>query len=483
MQELLSLSGKSTAEEDIIQKLADASLLTTEGDLTHRDAFVEVAHEALIRNWPQLRKWIDADRAGLRTRTRLSESARDWKNSGRDPTYLYSGARLAVAEEWAASHPGEASMDEAAFLRRSREAQQQREATELEAARKLAEALRERAEEAEKREQEEKASSELRERLAREEKERQEREIEVAQSLARAEAARAEEAEKHAKEQKASANKLRRRAIGAAGAAALAVILLATSIVMWLGAREQARIAAVQRSAAEEQARIAESRRLAAESTSVLTKYPQRSLLLAVEAVKVEQPLHAAVRVAADEQSLREALGFIGGRLVARAGGLITTVAISPDNRWLVTGSSDNTARLWDLSAKDPATNPVVLRGHEGPVRAVAISPDNRWLVTGSNDNTARLWDLSAKDPAANPVVLRGHEGPVWTVAISPDNRWLVTGSEDNTARLWDLSAKDPAANPVVLRGHEEAVWAVASARITAGLSPEAMTIRRGCGI
>ena len=41
----------------------------------------------------------------------------------------------------------------------------------------------------------------------------------------------------------------------------------------------------------------------------------------------------------------------------------------------------------------------------------MAISPDNRWLVTGSYDKTARLWDLSAKDPAANPVVLRGHEG------------------------------------------------------------------------
>ena len=71
---------------------------------------------------------------------------------------------------------------------------------------------------------------------------------------------------------------------------------------------------------AEEQARIAESRRLATESSSALTNYPQRSLLLAVEAVKVEQPLHG-VRVAADEQSLREALGVIGGRLVARSEG------------------------------------------------------------------------------------------------------------------------------------------------------------------
>ena len=364
MRELLSLSGESPAEENIVQKLADASLLTTEGDLSRKDAFVEVAHEALIRSWPQLRKWIDADRAGLRTRTRLTEAANDWKNAGRDPGYLYTGARLAVAEEWAGLHPGEASIDEAEFLRCSREAQKQREKTELEAAQTLAQALKE----------------------------------------------RAEEAEKHANEQKESANKLRRRALAATGAAVAALILLTVSFLMWRAAQEQAKIANDQRLAAEKQARIAESRRLATESSTALIKYPQRSLLLAVEAVKVKQPLHG-VRVAVDEQSLREALSFIGGRPVARADGPITTVAISPDNRWLVTGSADKTARLWDLSAKDPAANPVVLRGHEGPVSAVAISPDNRWLVTGSADKTARLWDLSAKDPAANPVVLRGHEG------------------------------------------------------------------------
>ena len=103
---------------------------------------------------------------------------------------------------------------------------------------------------------------------------------------------------------------------------------------------------------AEEQARIAESRRLAAESSSALPKYPQRSLLLAVEAVKVQQPLHG-VRAAAAEQSLREALGVIGGRLAAIADEPITTLAISADSRWVVTGSEDNTARLWLLQAND----------------------------------------------------------------------------------------------------------------------------------
>src|ERR1700738_280196 len=135
--ELLSLADTSTAEESIIQKLANASLLTTEGDLTNRDTFVEVAHEALIRNWPRLRKWIDADRAGLRTRTRLTEAARDWENAGRDAGYLYSGAGLALAEEWAGSHPGELSSTEADFLRCSLEAKKKRD---LEVAQRLARA-------------------------------------------------------------------------------------------------------------------------------------------------------------------------------------------------------------------------------------------------------------------------------------------------------------------------------------------------------
>jgi len=79
----------------------------------------------------------------------------------------------------------------------------------------------------------------------------------------------------------------------------------------------------------------------------------------------------------------------------------------------------------------------------EGPITDVAISRDNRWLVIGSDDRTVRLCDLSAKDPAANPAVLRGHAGAVSAVAISPDNRWLVTGSYDNSARLWLLKMSD----------------------------------------
>jgi WD40 repeat protein len=108
-----------------------------------------------------------------------------------------------------------------------------------------------------------------------------------------------------------------------------------------------------------------------------------------------------------------------------------------------VTGSDDKTARLWDLTSKDPAAGSIVLHGHEYAITAVAISADNHWLVTGSVDKTARLWDLRAKDPTAASIVLRGHENPISAVAISSDNHWLVTGSGDDTAHLWTLRLND----------------------------------------
>ena len=74
------------------------------------------------------------------------------------------------------------------------------------------------------------------------------------------------------------------------------------------------------------------------------------------------------------------------------------------------------------------------LRGHVRAMNCVAISPDGRWVVTGSDDNTARLWDLTVKAPAAAPIVLRGHEAGIPCVAISPD-RGRLPGKSRLTGR------------------------------------------------
>ena len=136
--------------------------------------------------------------------------------------------------------------------------------------------------------------------------------------------------------------------------------------------------------AAEIAREAAEVRRLAGESSSALKKHPQWSLLLAVEAAsrKLVQGRH----VAPGEQSLRDSLSLVGGQPIVKNMPQIGAVTISTDGHWLVTGCQDGTARLWDLSSKDLAANPTVLRGHEDNVTVVAISPDNHWLVTGGQD-------------------------------------------------------------------------------------------------
>ena len=184
VDELIAFEAERAAVEEIVRKLADARLITTEGRETPVPAgggqpprYVEVAHEALIRGWKQLRQWIDADRAGLRTHRQLTEAARAWYDHNRDESYLYVGSRLAVAREWSESHLLELNPLEREFLDASLALRRQREAAELEAARHLAEeakareeAERKRAEEAEARrraEEERAREAERREGVAR----------------------------------------------------------------------------------------------------------------------------------------------------------------------------------------------------------------------------------------------------------------------------------------------------------------------------
>lgn len=146
-----------------------------------------------------------------------------------------------------------------------------------------------------------------------------------------------------------------------------------------------------------------------------------------------------------------------GKPLVLRGhGGEIKDAALTPDNRSLVTGSADKTARLWDLAAVDPSASPLVFSGHVGAVEDVAVTVDRRWLVTASHDGAARLWDLKAADPTARAIELRNIERRIddsyqYTnhVHVSPDGHWLVTAGSSHfgaPARLWDLTAADPSA-------------------------------------
>ena len=110
----------------------------------------------------------------------------------------------------------------------------------------------------------------------------------------------------------------------------------------------------------------------------------------------------------------------------------VNSVVFSPDGAFVLTGSNDKTARLWDV-----ATGREVRRfeGHSDRVRSVAFSPDGRSVLT-SGDSSARLWDAATGRELRR---FKGHSTAVTSVAFSPDGRFVLTGSVDN-ARLWDTA-------------------------------------------
>lgn len=116
--------------------------------------------------------------------------------------------------------------------------------------------------------------------------------------------------------------------------------------------------------------------------------------------------------------------------------GDVWSVAFSPDGKTLASGSSDGTARLWDVFTGEEIA---VFSVETGEVSGVAFSPDGKFLLMAVTDKTARLWDVVTGQEVK---VFSGHTGSVDSVGFSPDGKTIITnGSSDLTARLWDVAS------------------------------------------
>jgi len=79
----------------------------------------------------------------------------------------------------------------------------------------------------------------------------------------------------------------------------------------------------------------------------------------------------------------------------------------------------------------------VVQSGHSEQLWSVALSSDNKYIVTGAWDNSAKLWDVQTGKQLRS---FNGHDGYIMSVNLSEDNKFLLTSSNDNTLKIWDLS-------------------------------------------
>ncbi len=157
--------------------------------------------------------------------------------------------------------------------------------------------------------------------------------------------------------------------------------------------------------------------------------------------------------------------------------GKIFAMALSPDGKWLAVGGDFETStstksgenvkaqkiRLYDFES---GTLVALLKGHAGIVRSLAFSPDGSKLISGSSDNTAIIWDTGVQAGVQVPEPkllhrLEGHKADIWALAFSPDGSRAVTGSNDKNLRLWQVSDGSQIA---LMAGHGDIVNRIAVA-------------------
>ena len=112
--------------------------------------------------------------------------------------------------------------------------------------------------------------------------------------------------------------------------------------------------------------------------------------------------------------------------------GRVTSVAFSSDETRIVSGSYDQSVRVWDAST---GAELMALNGHTDWVTSVAFSSDGTRIVSGSSDQSVRVWDVSM----GAETMLNDHAGRGYSVVASSDGTPIVSGF-DKSIPAWNMA-------------------------------------------
>jgi WD40 repeat protein/DNA-binding SARP family transcriptional activator len=383
----------------VVETLTDQRLLTKSQDT------VEVAHEALLREWPRLRGWLEEDVQGRALHRHLIAAAREWEQSGRDPGELYRGARLTGALDWAHEHHADLNQLERAFLEASRATAEQEMA----------------------------------------------------------------DARRRAEREARTSRRLRGLLAGLAGVLVLALVAGGFALALRGRAERQALVAQRQTQVAESRRLGAQalleddldrSLLLAAEAVHLDDSVDSRSALLTT-LLRSPQALRV---VHGDGYRMQKVTASPDGRTLAagdnadntylwdvRTGRRLTgldgsMLAFSRDGRLLTTGTFATEGymaelRLWDLAPRR-IVKLLTMPGEHQDIVDAAFSSDGRFLAAGTARGFLIFWDVTS-GTRLGPVLRYAHE-PGWggNLAFAPEGTRLYTSVQGGKTIVWDVTRR-----------------------------------------
>ncbi|MFQ5923286.1 MAG: protein kinase, partial [Anaerolineales bacterium] len=471
--ELLAVSAHPDLMDEMIDTYTANRLLSLDNDPATRSPTVELAHEAILREWNRLRSWLAESRADIRLQRSLASAAIEWRNADQEGSYLLRGVRLTQYEQWAADTDIALTELEKQYLRAGLDQRQQEEA-----------------EEAERQEREQTL-------------ERRARRVLVGllgvflvaavvsgglAISANSQRVRAEEAEQEA---------LKQASIGLAAQAiaeldsdtpdrgvilalealenypytpqaerALAQTVYATRLYTDLTGYQDANEAAafspdgsqVALTGGQYDAVIwditggSDPKELGNEYIHSAERVPHVDVAWSPDGSRLATVVAQTEFAALDTGLIKVWDAVTGEKLTSwtgHSGYAIWSVDWSADIQAFFTAGGDGLVKQWGAGDYEVIRE---FNGHTEAVLDVKVSPDGSRLATASEDGTIRIWEVSGDQSSQ---VLSGHLGAVNAVAWSSDGSSVASAGDDGLAILWDVNSSEVSQ---VLRGHLDAV-------------------------